>query len=640
MEEKKLAIHDFLTLDEQKLLIDLNPDTLMLVTPQDGRIVYSNRPRPHLAMPELLGSSYLDLVRPGNRKLMQQALEQSARELVIVERDIELEEGGDQYSWSRMLLIPVVREGKPYYILVILTDVSELKNAIGELKASRQRLQDHLDHTPLAAMMWDADQVTVEWNPAAEKIFGYSREEAIGRQFTELIVPRAEWQSRREQFARALETGMIHKYPPYTSVTKSGREVICEWFSTTIKNADGQVVGIASLAQDITEQIQAKMTLEQAKQAAEESAHAKASFLANMSHEIRTPMNGILGMIELMWRDDLNEEQLAKLDVIHQSTQTLLTILNDILDFSKIESNAMMIETIPVDLNNLLQQVVGLMRPAAEKKGLAINSKLLDKQYSQIMGDPNRLTQVLSNLLSNAIKFTEQGHVTINTHAQADGNKRRIAIEVIDTGIGIKQEDINTIFQDFNQADVSITRRYGGTGLGLTICQRLASLMNGQITVDSEYDKGSRFVFEFSAEAASMAAEIGRFQQASIEHFNGHVLLVDDNQVNLQVGAKMLETLGLEVSCADSGRQALRLAGEKTDIDLILMDIHMPEMNGLQAATALRQMTQYRDTPIVAVTANVLDEERQHCLSAGMDGFLAKPFSLLQLSTVIGRWLD
>lgn len=642
MEERKPAIHDFLTVDEQKLMIDLIPDMLMLVTPSDGRVVYSNRPPPGMTLQDLIGSRYEDLGCEESRADMLKALNDTISVADVVEREVQVR-GVDGYQWTLIRLIPVIREGRPFYILITHTDITPLKNVIAELEVSRKRLSDHLEQTPLAAMMWDQNQITVEWNPAAEKIFGYTREEAIGRPFTELIAPESEWQTRQEQFAYALERGEIKKYPPYANCTKDGRTIVCEWFSTAIRNSDGEIVGIASLAQDVTAKLQAEKELQAAKLQAEASARAKTNFLANMSHEIRTPMNGILGMIELLAQDGLNETQQDKLDIIHQSTRTLLAILNDILDFSKIESSAMVIESIPLDLNDLLRQVVELMRPAIEKKGLAFHWQPLPEQYSHILGDPNRLTQILSNLISNAIKFTEQGSIAVETSAsRLAGDEIQLGIEVIDTGIGIQSDDLKHIFDDFSQADASITRRYGGTGLGLTICQRLAGLMNGRIKAQSEYRKGSRFLFQWQTRLTELEKQTPeKAQDLPLQQFQQAVLLVDDNEINLQVGAKMLERLGLEVFCARNGHEALQCLQDLPQIKLVLMDVHMPEMNGIEATREIRKLGGcVAQLPVIAVTANVLDEEKSHCLKAGMDGFLGKPFTLAGLNKTLARWLN
>lgn len=637
---EQLAIHDFLSEEEQKFLLQLIPDEVILVTPADQCIVYINHPPFGMPWDQVLGRPYWELGSLRGQAIMRQTLQRVIDEQIILEQEAELYVAG-HYRWSLIRMLPVMRQGKLHYVLMTHANITPLKNAINALEFSQKRLQDHLDQTPLAAMMWDTQGVTVEWNPAAEKMFGYSRMEAVGRHFTDLIVSKESAAMHRFQYQQIILTGKLDINPRAENMTRDGREILCEWFSTILRNSQGEIVGIAGLAQDITLKNQAEKDREAAKLAAEASAKAKAHFLANMSHEIRTPMNGILGMIELMKLDSLSKAQQDKLDIIHQSTQTLLTILNDVLDFSKIESNAMLIERIPIDINKLLEQIIGLMRPALEKKNLAFKVQLLPDAYRYVLGDPNRINQVMSNLISNAIKFTERGSVEIIARYESvDAQNTRIMIDIIDTGIGIHQEDLQHIFDDFAQADASITRRYGGTGLGLTICQRLAKLMGGEIRVQSVYQQGSCFTFEWHTQicpAPTSETEPNKpFQRKQLA---GVVLLVDDNEVNLLVAKSMLETLGLSVISANNGKQALAALERGTAIDVILMDMHMPEMNGLDATRILRQNPQFTDLPVIAVTANVLEEEKQQCLAAGMNDWLGKPFSLSRLNEKLAPWL-
>lgn len=639
----KSTLHDFLSTEEQKLLIELVPDEILLLDPASQRIIYVNHPPQGLKLDEFVGKDYLSLSPINSRPMVQAALSIVGQQKRIIEHETELVIAGEP-CWMLVRMIPVVRDTQLHYILVTHTNIRDLKQAINELESTKSRLINILDNIPLAAMMWDAQGITIEWNPSAELTFGYSREEAVGKHFIDLIVPSHERPARYEQFNYAMRTGEIQKYPPYENIKKDGSVIMCEWFSTSLHNSQGEFIGMASLARDITAKLQAEKELEDAKLAAEASARAKAHFLANMSHEIRTPMNGIMGMLELMLRDNdnFNEEQLDKLSIIQQSTQTLLAILNDVLSFSKIDSDAVEIEQIPLDINQLLQQVAGLMRPAIAEKNLAFSWQPFAADKATILGDPNRLTQILSNLISNAIKFTEKGSVQIITQAEAINDELlTLCITVKDTGIGIQPEDAYYIFDAFTQADASISRRYGGTGLGLAICQRLAHLMHGKIEVESKPQQGSSFHFRFIAKRATAEFDASKkVIEPALKSFNASVLLVDDNEVNLIVGAKMLSALSVKVYCANSGQQALEKLKEHNDIALVLMDIHMPDMNGFETTDAIRQSkTSYAEVPIIAVTANVLETERQSCLKHGMNDFLPKPFSLRLLSQTLENFL-
>lgn len=642
--EEKSTIHDFLSVKEQKLLIELMPDEILLIDPANERILYANHPPYGLDMEQLIGQNYLALSPIVNRPMIKEALDTVRENHGIVEHEIEIIISGEP-RWVLVRIIPVIRNESLHYFLVTHTDIRALKNAINELESSKNRLVNIVENIPLAAMIWDAEGRTTEWNPSAEKTFGYTREEAIGKHFIDLIVPDHERPTRYEQFNYAMRTGRIQKYPPYENVKKDGTIIMCEWFSTSLHNSQGEFIGMASLARDITAKLQAKKELEEAKLAAEASARAKAHFLANMSHEIRTPMNGIMGMLELMLRDknSLNDAQQEKLLIIQQSTQTLLAILNDVLDFSKIDSAAVKIEQIPLNINHLLQQIAGLMRPAIEEKQLEFSWQALPDDKATILSDPSRLTQILSNLISNAIKFTEKGSVHVKLEAdERENDQLAFCITVKDTGIGIHPDDANYIFDAFTQADASISRRYGGTGLGLAICQQLARLMGGEIKVESQPLQGSSFYFHFVAKRAQPELSLGsKVEESALKSFDATALLVDDNEVNLIVGAKMLSTLGLQVLCASSGQQALNLLDENADIAVVLMDIHMPGMNGFQATNAIRQLGgSYAEVPIIAVTANVIETERQACLESGMNDFLPKPFSLRLLHDILDNILD
>lgn len=634
------AIHDFLSVEEQKLLMQLLPDDVVLVTPDDQRIVYCNHSAISPAYSALIGRHYCEIATEKGYGVLQEALERAIEDKAVVVQEAELNLAGT-VIWALVRMLPVVREGKLKYVLMTHTNITALKNAINDLEFSQKRLKDHLDHTPLAAMMWDTHGITLEWNPASEQIFGYSREEAMGKHFTDLIVPHGTIEMHKRQYAETVRTGELDINPRAENITKDGKVIQCQWFSTILRNSQGEIVGVAGLAQDITLKIQIEKDREAAKLAAEASANAKAQFLANMSHEIRTPLNGIIGMIELLKLEALDLDQQQKLNIIHQSSQTLLAILNDVLDFSKIESDAVKIEKIDVDVNRLINQIVGLMRPASEKKCLSLEWQALPDNARYICGDPNRLTQILSNLISNAIKFTETGGIKIQTrHQLLNDNRIRIMIDVVDTGIGIQEDDLQHIFDDFSQADASITRRYGGTGLGLTICKRLAQLMDGEISVQSAYQKGSRFTFQWDADMGSPQNTVEKFDAIVLpQQYTGTVLLVDDNDVNLLVGTHMLQSLGLKVQSAKNGSEAISAVAQNPLISLVLMDVHMPEMNGLDAAMAIRQLEHNAKVPIIAVTANVLESEWQQCLAAGMNDWLAKPFTLNMLSQKLINWL-
>jgi signal transduction histidine kinase/CheY-like chemotaxis protein len=368
---------------------------------------------------------------------------------------------------------------------------------------------------------------------------------------------------------------------------------------------------------------------------AEAAARAKSEFLAVMSHEIRTPMNGILGMARLMQDETMSVGQRVRLETLKHSAEALLAILDDILDFSKLEAGRIDFESIPFSPARLAEDVGELLRSRAEEKGLALHVELADDLPQWLRGDPARLRQVLLNLTGNAIKFTETGSVTLRVAVTPD----ELECAVIDTGIGLDDDAKARLFQSFAQADASISRRYGGTGLGLAICKRLIEGQGGTIGVDSTPGAGSRFWFRL-ARIAAEAPVVVPVAQHSRELPPLTVLLAEDNTVNQMVARGFLQRGGHRVVVAGDGREAVELVRQGQAFDVVLMDMQMPEMDGLEATRAIRALGgDAAGVPIIALTANALRADEERCRAAGMDNFLAKPLDPERLFTVIGEVL-
>ena len=415
-----------------------------------------------------------------------------------------------------------------------------------------------------------------------------------------------------------------------------------------IYGMDGAFAGYHGLARDVTQRVEAEAALRDAKQEADSASAAKSRFLANMSHEIRTPMNGLLGMAGLLLDEPLSAQQRERVQLLVDSGRTLLVIVNDILDFSKIEAGQLRIERIAFDLHDTVDQLVRMYTVQAQAKSLPLLVAIQAPAPTVLVGDPERLKQVLGNLLANAVKFTERGNVTLRVLLSAVDTsaalpRAMLRVEVEDSGVGIPPAVAARLFQPFTQADASTTRRFGGTGLGLVISKHLVELMGGRIGLTSDSGGGSLFWVElpFDVSDERLCAVIADHPGAP--RWAGRcALLVEDNAVNMIVAETQLERLGLQVVTAVNGVLALE-ALDRQAFDIVLMDCQMPNMDGYEAVQRWRRIeaghADAHRTPVIALTANAMAGDREHCLEAGYDDHLGKPFSRDDIQRILGQWL-
>ncbi len=506
------------------------------------------------------------------------------------------------------------------------------------LTQSEERFHHLANNTRDVFWIFDLKEERVVYvNPAYETIWGKSTEQLLENAFDWYDAVLPEDQPRlRQGWGNARAGGAFTA--EYRIKTESG--AIC-WISDNglaVKDDAGKVFRIVGIAREITTQKLVEQEYIRAREVAENLARTRSQFLANMSHEIRTPINGILGASELLLATSLQPGQEEWVHLVKNSCSSLIHIINDILDFSKMDAGKFHIEKKPFELTAVVSEIYQLLKPSVLARGLAFEIAFHPDEPIDLLGDAMRIRQILINLASNAVKFTERGSVALHVFREdPDPSRCHLRLEVRDTGIGIPAEKLELVFGEFSQVDGSISREFGGTGLGLTISRKLAQLMGGDIEVSSQQGTGSCFILVLELERSlNTQKPLVEDAQSLNRHYGKRVLLVEDNKVNQKVIKRMLENLGIEVELAENGAIALTLLA-KQSFDLVFMDVQMPVMDGLQATRLIRKdnLTQ---VPILALTANVMIEDQEACRAAGMNGFLSKPLPKVDLIRELDRW--
>ena len=557
------------------------------------------------------------------------------------------------HKWIEQSVVLLKTDGVPSGFQSITKDVTErketeekLQKAENKIKAEKEeyqfRLQAILDNTPMAMYIKDLEGKFLMVNKGFKKTFKVSDEQIIGKYSHDID----KLSSMAEKFKNS-DNKVIQSLQPfeeenYILTSEGEKHMLVTKFPLLDKN--NQLFAICGVDKDITDIVRNRQQLINARFRAERAEKLQEEFLANMSHEIRTPMNGIIGMANLLKESELNNDQEEFVQLIIQSSDTLLVLINDILDLSKIKAGRMSIEQIDFSLHDLMNTVIAPMQIKAASKSIQIKTKIDGQIPSFIKGDQHKLAQILNNLVSNAIKFTQKGEILIEVSLKEQNNDTAsLHFMVKDTGIGIAAEHIDYIFESFVQAGNDMIRRFGGTGLGLAITKRMIEIQGGNIEVQSEVGVGTQF--DFSLTFLHTQEKINLQKKESYKFGNNHsligkkILVVEDNVINQKVISLLLEKIGIEVVIANNGKEAVDLLEHGQQYHLIIMDLQMPVMNGFQATTYIRKKLNL-NIPIIAMTASALRNEKLKCFELGMNEYITKPFVPAELFKQLHRFLD
>jgi len=547
-------------------------------------------------------------------------------------------EGRVQHFQHRVF--PVFDEGgNLQQVIIYAVRITETKEFEEKVRVSEKRYRDLFNHSQALICTHDLDGRLLSVNPAIRRVLGFEESEMLGRCIQE-FVPDKHREKFEADYLQAIRASVNAVSGEFCVLSKAGEEIYLLYKNVRMEEP-GSVPYVIGFSQDITDRIHMERELRITKKMTDDIARAKESFLAHMSHEIRTPMNGILGIASLLNKTRLDPQQRNYLQLIQESANNLLVIVNDILDLEKIVAGKLQLERIPFKIVDKIATTIQSFIYRAEEKELGLIFQNSIPGDLVVEGDPYRLSQVLNNLLSNALKFTNEGHINITTGIREhDELDVMVEITIQDTGIGIGKDQLRTIFEPFEQADATISRRYGGTGLGLTISKNMVEMQDGELLVHSEEGKGSAFTIRVPYKLSIEDMQENEVSQEIDYKSLGHrkVLVAEDVELNQYLARHILESWDFEVVIVNNGREALD-AMDNSSFDCILMDVQMPEMDGIEATQRIRRLPDpvKANIPIIALTANALKGDSEKYLAAGMTDYLAKPFDEARLFRVISR---
>jgi PAS domain S-box-containing protein len=628
----------------------------------DGTLTYLNKTLAawdDKAPEDMIGKNFFEFLSPTDHENVREILGAlTPQQPIEMHEQRYLRQDGRvvYHEWTNRAFFN--EQGRPIRYQAVGLDITDRKRAEEALVESEQRLMDIIDFLPDATLVIDRDGKVVAWNKAIEAMTGILAKDMIGKGNYEYALPF--YGTRRPILIDLILKADRDIESAYNQIERKGRVLMGESYMPNMRggivyllgsaavlyDSAGNVFGAIESIRDITEKKQAEDRLIEAKEAAEAAVRSKSNFLANMSHEIRTPLNAVLGLTGLLLSSDLTAQERDYVETVRSSGNTLLSVINDILDYSKIEGGKMELESQPFHLRECIAVAVDLVKAAADQKGLVIKYELDQSIPEYFKGDVTRLRQVLVNLLGNAVKFTHDGTIEISVIgkpiASTVGKQYELHFSISDTGIGIPEEKLDRLFQSFSQVDSTTTRKYGGTGLGLAISRKLVELMAGEIWVVSKMGLGSTFHFIIRVEEAEMISNpvdpgvMGPREVTNPKSVRPlRILLAEDNAVNQMVAIQMLKRLGYSADVAGNGLEVLQ-ALERQPYDVVLMDVQMPEMDGLVAAQEIRKLWP-KGPKIIAITAYALKGDRERCLAAGMDDYISKPIVIEELRRVLEK---